>query len=99
MEKSGREVLGVAAVPLVEAHDVHAACERFRGNPAHVVRVARPVQAVQYEDGRARPWLGLPMAFGEHARVVIDVEVAADGRRETGEIPGGTPAEERHSMA
>ena len=40
-------MLGVAAVPLIEAHDVHAARERLVGHPLHVMGLARPVQAVQ----------------------------------------------------
>jgi hypothetical protein len=39
------------------------------------------------------------VTVGNDTRVVIDVEIAADGRRQTGKIPRISPAEERHSVA
>ena len=44
-----RQVLGAAAVPLVEQHDVEAGRPRLVGEPAHVVGLARPPR------GRAGP--------------------------------------------
>ncbi len=88
----------VAAVALVQPHDIHAARERFGRDTTHVVRVARPIQAVQHQDGRSPPGLRLPVAGRDDARVVIDVEVAAHRRRESGEVPGIAPAEERHPV-
>ena len=55
MKQPGGQMLGVAAVALVQAHDVHAARERLRGDAAHVVRVARSVQAVQRDERRRAP--------------------------------------------
>ena len=62
VEQAGRQMLGVAAVPLVQPHDVHAAGERLGGDAAHVVRVARAVQPVQEQmsvgcsQGRGCQW-------------------------------------------
>ena len=98
MEEPFRQVFRVAAVALVQAYHVHPTLERFRGEAAHVVRVARSVQAVEGNERRVLPRSRVPVASGEDARVDIDIEVAVDGWGEPREIPGISPAVEGHSV-
>ena len=99
VKEACREMLGVPAVSLVEPHDVHALLERLGRDAAHVVRVARCVEAVQQKDGRVFPRLALPVAVREDPGVVVDVEVS-DGRLgQSGEISRVAPAEERHGVS
>src|SRR5438093_5521252 len=92
-------MLRVAAVALVQADDVHAAGEGFRRQPAHVVRLARPVQAVQRQQREMFPGTRLPVTGGHHARGGGDVEVAARGGRQARKVTRVAPAVEGHAMA
>ena len=99
MEQPFGQVLGVAAVALVQPHDIHPTRERLGGEPAHVMRVARPVQAVQRDERRALPPVRLPVAIGGDARAGRDVEVAPHRRRQPRKIARVPPAVERHAVA
>ena len=81
-------MLGVAAVPLVEPDDVHAAGERLGGHAAHVVRVARAVQTVQGDERGMFPRPRLPVAMRQHPVADVDVEVADGRRRQPGKYRG-----------
>src|SRR5438552_1189493 len=96
MKQADRQLLRVAAIALVEAHDVQAATKRFGGKPAHVVRVARSVESVQRDERRVRPRARVPMAVRGDARMGVDVEVPTCRRGKTGEMPRVAPAVERH---
>src|ERR1700724_1993119 len=89
----------IAAVPLVQPQDVHAPRERLCGEALHVVRLARPVQAVQREQRRMLPGPRLPVAVCNDPRVERHVEVAPGRRRQRGEIARVSPAVERHPVA
>src|ERR1700674_1903486 len=88
MKQAGRKMFRIAAVPLVQPQDVHASRERLRGEALHVVRVARPVQAVQREQRRMLPGPRLPVAVCNDPRV-----------ERHGEITRVSPAVERHPVA
>ena len=98
MEQPFREMLGVAAIPLVQPYHIHAARERLRGESAHVVRIARSVQAVQRDERRTLTSVRLPMAVGGDTRPGGDVEVAPDRRRQARKISRVAPAVERHAV-
>ena len=91
-----RQMLRIAAVALVQPHDVHAARERFRGEAAHVVRAARSVQAVQRDERRVLPRPRLPMTIGDNPRARRDIEVPPRRRRQPGKIARVPPAVQRH---
>ena len=74
MKQPARQVLGPAAVPLVQPDRVHAAGERLGGKTAHVVRIARSIQAVQGDQRGSRPRFRLPVAVRQHPRVAVDLE-------------------------
>jgi hypothetical protein len=98
MEQTGREMLGAAAVPLVQAYDAHAAGEGLGAEALHVVGVARAVEAMEREQRGAVPRPGLPVAVGEDARVFGDVEIAQDRGRQAREMPRVAPAVHRHPV-
>src|SRR5947208_1674952 len=91
-------MFGVAAVALVQPHDVHPAREALRGKPAHVVRLARPVQAVQRDERHMLPRPLMPMTIGDNPCRRRDVEVAPRRSRQAREVPGVSPAVERHPV-
>ena len=70
-----RQVLGTAAIALIEADDVEAGGQGLVGHAAHVVREARAFQPVQHQQRRRRGSIGLPIAVGQHAGIGRDVEV------------------------
>ena len=77
VKQADRQLLGVAAVALVEAHDVQAAAKRLGGEAAHVVGLARSVEPVQRDERRMLPRARMPVAVRGDARVGVDVEVPA----------------------
>ena len=84
--EAARQLLGAAAVALVEADDVPAGGPRLVGNAAHVVREARPFETVQQDERPAHRAVRVPMmAMREDARVVRDVEAPLNGRRKVSE--------------
>ena len=93
-----RQMFGVAAVALVQPHDVHAARERLGGEPAHVVRLARSVQAVEGDERRVRPRLRLPVTISDNTRRPRDVEIPAHRLRQPREVARVPPAVERHEV-
>ena len=88
MKEARGEMLGVAAIALVEPHDVLPAGEGLRGEAAHVVRVGGPIEAVQDEQRRMLPRTRLPVTHGEHAVVGVNVEIAGRRRGQAGKVPG-----------
>src|SRR4029453_10106378 len=98
MEQTRREVLGIPAVALVEPYDVHPARETFRCDAAHVMRIARSVQAMEDDDCRPVPRLGVPVAVSEYSRVAAHVEIADDGCRQPRKVPRVPPSEQRHRV-
>src|SRR5438045_4740007 len=92
-------MFGGPAVPLIDSQDVHATRERLCGEPFHVVRLARAVEAVKRDQRRAFPWTALPVTQRENPAFVGDVEVAARWRRQLRKIPRIAPAVQRHPMA
>ena len=97
--EAGGQVFRPAAVALVEQHHVEAARERLVRQPAHVVRLARPFEAVEGEQRRPGRRVRLPVAVRQHPRVGRDVEVARPGRRKRGKRALAGPREERHPVA
>ena len=91
-----RQVLGPAAVPLIEPDDVEAGGEGLVGEAAHVVRVARPLETVQHQQRRAGLTAGLPVAVGQHAGVGRHVEMPGFGGGKTGQAPLARPRIQRH---
>jgi hypothetical protein len=99
MKQPGRQMLAVAAVALIEPHDVHAGREGFRRESLHVMRVARSVQAVKQQNCRLFPGALLPMTIGDNARVECDIEEAARRRRQSREVARVPPAVKGHPVA
>ena len=91
-------MLRVAAVPLIQPHDIHALLERLGCEATHVVRVAGSIQAVERQQRRVPLRLRLPMTRGGHARAWRDVEEAARRRRQPWEIARVAPAVNRHRV-
>jgi hypothetical protein len=92
------QVLGAAAVALVETDDVEAARPRLVGHPAHVVAVARPFEAMQQDDRERRDAVGLPVAVAEHLGVVGDPEQPRLGRWQAREVARPRPRVQRHAV-
>src|SRR5437762_1956565 len=98
MEETRGKTFGAAAIPLVQPDDVQAARKGFRGDPSHVVRIARRIEAVKEKQSGVIPRTRLPMTVREHARVGFDVEVAYDRRGQPRKIARVAPAEKGHAM-
>src|SRR5262245_8951402 len=78
MVKATRQVLGVAAVALVEPHDVPTAGPRLVGHSAHVMGKAGALETMQEDEGRMLLATVMPMTVGEHTSIGGDIEVASD---------------------
>ena len=93
------QVLGAAAIALVETHDVEAAGPGLVGHAAHVVPVTRPLEAVQQHDGQRAGAIGSPVAMAEDFGVVGDAEEPGVSWRQAREMAPPGPCVERHPMA
>src|SRR5678815_5888825 len=80
--QTAREMLGVTAVPLIEAYHIPAGRPRLVGNAGDVVGLTRTFQAMQQEKRRVLVALVVPVAMRKHARVGRHIEVALTGRRQ-----------------
>ena len=61
-----RHLLGPAAIPLVQPHDVEPGHPRFLRGPANVARIARALQSVQNHQRRTLNRVRSPVAFPAH---------------------------------
>ena len=99
MIQATRQVLGVAAVALVEPHDVPATGPRLVGHSAHVVRKAGALETMQQDVGRMLRGTVMPMTMCEHTSIGGDVEVASDRGGEPRKCPRFAPGIEGLKMA
>jgi len=58
--------------------------------------IARGIQAVERDERRVFPRARVPVAVGGHARIGVDVEVAARRRRQARKVPRVAPRVECH---
>ena len=72
--EAAREMLGLAAVALIETYNIPARGKGLVGHAAHVVRSARALEAVQEQQRRMARGLGMPVTMREHTCVGRDVE-------------------------
>ena len=93
------QVFGRAAVALVEAHRVEAGGECLVGQAAHVMRLARALEAVKRDERGMLPRPRLPVAVGEHARAGSDVEQARLSGRQRGKRARFSPRVQGHPVA
>ena len=96
MVKRRREVLGAAAIALVQAHGVPPGQESALREALHVSGLARTLQAVDQDERGAFPGLPLPVAFAENSRAGLDFEFARHARGQARESP--PPVRGRHRL-
>ena len=94
-----RQVLGAAAIALVEPDDVESGGEGLLGQAAHVMRFARALETVQRQQRRRRLTVRLPVAVRQHPRVGGDVEKPGFGGGKRGERRGVWPTRRASSCA
>src|SRR5688572_25009994 len=99
MIKATRQVFGVAAVALVEPHDVPATGPRLVGHSAHVVGKAGALETMQQDEGRMLLVTVMPMTVCEHTGIGGDVEVASDGGGKPRKCSRFAPGKEGLKMA
>ena len=97
--QAARQMLRLAAVALVQAHDVPARRKGLLGHAAHVVRRARAFEAVQQQQRRMSRGLGLPVTVREHTCVGRHVEETRHRRGQPRKRPRLRPRIDSLDMA
>ncbi len=76
------ERFGSAAISLVHAYNMKTAVEGLLADAAHVIRIARTLEAVhEDEDRRIFPLSGLPVAMPKQKRILVHLKTPRFGRR------------------
>ncbi len=75
----GRQVFGAAAIALIEEYHVPAAAQRLVGQPAHVVLLGGPLQAMETQKCRPRGPFVLPVTVRAHLALGIHTNQARLG--------------------
>src|SRR5262245_4462773 len=80
--ETSRQMLGVAAVPLIEPDDVPPCGPRLVGYAGDVVGQTGPFQSVQQQERGMSLTLRVPVTVRQHARIGGDIEVPLDRCRQ-----------------
>ena len=74
--------IGAAAIPLIHTDYVHAQGQALGGDPQHVIRFARPLQAVDENCRQRVPAIALPVAMGENFNAWLYFDQPSLGSRQ-----------------
>ena len=100
MIEARREVLGAAAVALIQPDDVEAAREGLVGDAAHVVRGARSLEPVQQDQQRmARSRSGCQWQCASTRVSAATSNSRSSGGGRAGNVAACAPAVDRHPVA
>src|SRR6266545_3980742 len=96
--EAGREVLGAAAVALVQEHGIESCGVCLFGDPRHVMRGARALETVQHDERREPGAVRLPEAVRRDARIGGNIEEARLDGRQFRREPLAAPREDGHDV-